>query len=233
MAWIQLGLQEYECSREPAEALRCFDHALALEPKATPASLFKGMVYVDLGMPEQALLALNTAHPDKHSQALRQQLSGDALHNLGRLEEACTAYRDAIGFAGNDPVLNSKLGYTEVRLGRTKDGITRLKRAVENAPAAPDIRERLMKAYVAVNSLSEAAEQAEKLADLEGTAKAYLRAASIRVPCQTAAGGEKRYSTAESRSFLILPTSDELWLKCGLRPDPSTPAAERAPELRA
>jgi tetratricopeptide (TPR) repeat protein len=180
-AWIQLGLQEYECSRESSEALRCFDQALALEPKATPASLFKGMVYVDLGMHQQALLALNTAHPDKHSQALRQHLSGDALHNLGRLQEACTAYRDAIGFAGNDPVLNSKLGYTEVRLGRTKDGITRLKRAVEHAPEAPDVRERLMKAYVAVNALSDAAEQAEKLADLEGTAKAYLRAASVRV----------------------------------------------------
>jgi len=41
--------------------------------------------------------------------------------------------------------------------------------------------ERLMKAYVAANSLSDAADQAEKLASIEGTAKAYLRAASIRV----------------------------------------------------
>ena len=36
MAWIQLGLQEYECSREPEEPLRCFDRALALEPKRPP-----------------------------------------------------------------------------------------------------------------------------------------------------------------------------------------------------
>ncbi len=49
MAWIQLGLQEYECSREPAEPLRCFERALVLEPKATAAALFKGMVYLDLG----------------------------------------------------------------------------------------------------------------------------------------------------------------------------------------
>ena len=55
MAWIQLGLQEYECSREPLEPLRCFERALALEPKATPASLFKGMVHLDLGKYERSV----------------------------------------------------------------------------------------------------------------------------------------------------------------------------------
>ena len=126
MAWIQLGLQEYECSREPSEPLRCFEHALVLEPKATAAALFKGMVYLDLGKYGQALDALDAAHADKRIQALREHLRGDALHNLGRLLEARTAYSDAVRLTGNDPVLSSKLGYTEVRLGRTREGITRL-----------------------------------------------------------------------------------------------------------
>jgi tetratricopeptide (TPR) repeat protein len=180
MAWIQLGLQEYECSRDPCEPLRCFERALVLQPKASSARLFEGMVYLDLGECGQALAALDQARADKHSRALCEHLRGDALHNLGRLLEACTAYRDAIRFAGNDPVVSSKLGYTEVRLGRTRDGIARLKQAVERAPQAVEIRERLMKAFVAANSLPDAAEQAEKLANLEGSARAYLRAASIR-----------------------------------------------------
>ena len=134
MAWIQLGLQEYECSREPLEPLRCFERALALEPKATPASLFKGMVYLDLGKYEEALAALDSAHPDKHSRALREHLRGDALHNLGRLQEACSSYSEAVRLSGKDPVLSSKLGYTEVRSGPNERGISRLKKAAETAP---------------------------------------------------------------------------------------------------
>ena len=181
MAWIQLGLQEYECSREPAEALLCFERALALEPKAAAASLFKGMVYLDCGRHEQALKALDAARSDRRSRALQEHLRGDALHNLGRLLDASAAYSEAVRLTGNDPVLSSKLGYTEVRLGRTREGIARLMQAADKAPEVAEIRERLMKAFVAANTLSDAAEQAEKLAEIEGTAKAYLRAASIRV----------------------------------------------------
>jgi tetratricopeptide (TPR) repeat protein len=219
MAWIQLGLQEYECSREPAEPLRCFERALVLEPRATPAALFKGMVYLDLGKYGQALEALDSACADKRSRALREHLRGDALHNLGRLLEARAAYSDAVRFTGNDPVLSSKLGYTEVRLGRTKDGITRLKRAAEKAPEVAEIRERLMKALVAADTLPDAAEQAEKLASLEGTAKAYLRAASIRVHAK------QRQQAREllHRGIALFPDSTELRQACAELGDESSP----------
>jgi tetratricopeptide (TPR) repeat protein len=206
MSWIQLGLQEYECSREPAEALRCFERALALEPKAATASLFKGMVYLDCGRHEQALIALDAARNDKRSRALREHLRGDALHNLGRLLDASAAYGEAVRLTGNDPVLSSKLGYTEVRLGRTREGITRLKQAADKAPEVAEIRERLMKAYVAANALSDAADQAEKLASIEGTAKAYLRAASIRVHAKQ---GQQAQEVL-NRGIAIFPQSAEL-----------------------
>lgn len=206
MAWVQLGLQEYECSRDASEALRCFEHALILEPKATPAALFKGMVYLDLGKYSQALEALDSTRGDQRSRGLREHLRGDSLHNLGRLLEARTAYQEAVRFSGSDPVLNSKLGYTEVRLGRDREGINRLKEAVERAPDVAEIRERLMKAFVAVNILSDAADQAEKLASLEGTAKAYLRAASIRAHAQ------QRQQAREvlHRGIAVFPDSTEL-----------------------
>jgi glycosyltransferase involved in cell wall biosynthesis len=219
MAWIQLGLQEYECSREPSEPLRCFERALVLEPRATPAALFKGMVYLDLGKYGQALEALDSARADRRSRALREHLRGDALHNLGRLLEARAAYSDAVRFTGNDPVLSSKLGYTEVRLGRTKDGITRLRRAAEKAPEVVEIRERLMKALVAADTLPDAAEQAEKLASLEGTAKSYLRAASIRVHAQ------QRQQAREllHRGIALFPDSTELRQACAELGDESSP----------
>jgi tetratricopeptide (TPR) repeat protein len=206
MAWIQLGLQEYECSRQAPEALRCFERALVLEPKATTAALFKAMVHLDLGHYPLALEVLEGTRHDQSSRALREHLRGDALHNLGRLLEARTAYSEAVRFSGNDPVLSSKLGYTEVRLGRTREGINRLKQAANKAPDVAEIRERLMKAYVAANTLSEAAEQAEKLASLESSAKAYLRAASIR------AHANQRLQAREvlNRGMAVFPESVEL-----------------------
>jgi glycosyltransferase involved in cell wall biosynthesis len=206
MAWIQLGLQEYECSRESSEALRCFERALILEPKATPAALFKGMVYLDQGKYALAIEVLDSTRCDRNSRALREHLRGDALHNLGRLLEARVAYSEAVRFSGNDPVLSSKLGYTEVRLGRPKEGIRRLKEAAEKAPEVAEIRERLMKALVAVNTLPDAAEQAEKLASLEGTAKAFLRAASIRAH----ANQNQRAREVLSRGIAAFPESVEL-----------------------
>jgi glycosyltransferase involved in cell wall biosynthesis len=206
MAWIQLGLQEYECSREASEALRCFERALILEPKATPAALFKGMVYLDLGKYSLALDLLDATRCDQNSRALREHLRGDALHNLGRLLEARVAYSEAVRFSGNDPVLSSKLGYTEVRLGRAKEGIKRLKEAVEKAPEVAEIRERLMKAFVAVNTLPDAADEAEKLASLEGTAKAYLRAASIRVH----ANQRQQAREVLNRGIAVFPDSADL-----------------------
>jgi tetratricopeptide (TPR) repeat protein len=206
MAWVQLGLQEYECSRDPSEPLRCFERAIALEPEKTPAHLFKAMVYLDCGMNDQALAALDASHPDKRSRALREHLRGDALHNLGRLAEARTAYSDAARATGNDPVIGSKLGYTEVRLGRTREGLAKLRQAAEKAPDVAEIRERLMKAFVAVNALSEAADHAEKLAALEGTAKAYLRAGSLRVHARQS--GQAKEILERGRS--LFPDSTEI-----------------------
>jgi Flp pilus assembly protein TadD len=120
--------------------------------------------------------------------------------------EACAAYRDAIKLTGNDPVLDSKLGYTEVRLGRTQEGVARLKQAVERAPEALEIRERLMKALIAANSISDAAEHAEQLANLEGSARAYLRAASVRAHA-------KQHQQAQDvlrRGLALFPDSAEL-----------------------
>lgn len=181
LAWVQLGLAEYECCREAAEPLRCLDRAISLEPRMPQAWLFKGMIYVDAGNDQAALAALETTGAGGSSGALREHFRGDALHNLGRLEEARAAYAKAAELTHGDPVLNSKLGYTEVRSGRTKDGLSKLHQAAESAPALAEIRERLMKAYIVIDRLPEAAEQAEQLAALEGTARSYLRAASIRV----------------------------------------------------
>jgi Flp pilus assembly protein TadD len=179
MAWLQLGLQEYEYSHQTVEPLRCFERALQLEPKAAQGWLFKGMIQMDAGNYQQALADLDRMRSDTASRAFCEHLRGDALHNLGRLKEARESYAKSAKLTHGDPVVISKLGYTEVRLGMAREGITKLKQAAESAPEIGEIRERLMKAYVATDQLAEAGEQSERLAKIEGTPKSYLRAASI------------------------------------------------------
>jgi tetratricopeptide (TPR) repeat protein len=184
MAWLQLGLQEYECFHQAEGPLRCFERALELEPKAIQGWLFKGMIQLDAGNCQQALADLEHVRSDATSRAFSEHLRGDALHNLGRLEEARDAYAHSAKLTHGDPVVNSKLGYTEVRLGLVKEGIAKLRRAEESAPEVREIRERLMKAYIATDQLIEAGEQAEQLARIESTPKSYLRAVSIWIHTQ-------------------------------------------------
>jgi hypothetical protein len=63
-----------------------------------------------------------------------------------------------------------------------------------------------MKALVAVNALSDAAEPAERLANLEGTAKAYLRAASIRLHAHQ----DQQARELLNRGVALFPDSPEL-----------------------
>ena len=179
LAWVQLGLQEYECSRNSQEALRCFEHALLLQPRASEAWVFKGMVLLDGGHHEQALQALDHVSASCPSKALRAHLRGDALHNLGRLEESRASYIQAVKLTQNDPILLSKLGYTEVRLGHAQAGLQKLAQAATAAPLLADVRERAMKACIILNRLPEAAEQAEELARIQSNPRAFLRAASV------------------------------------------------------
>jgi len=178
-AWVQLALQEYECFHNQTEALRCLQRALHLEPRAAEAWLFLAMIYVDAGRFEDALAALEHDVRKGASVALKEQVRGDALHSLNRLDQARTAYRRSIKIAGCDPVLESKLGYVEVKLGHRDPGLTRLLNAAQQAPGMFAVQDRLMKAYIIVGNLPEAASTADKLATSSPHPKLFLRAASL------------------------------------------------------
>ena len=185
LGWVQLGLQEYEQFKNTGEALRCFARCLEIEPRVNEAWLFTGMIYVDLGKHEEALRALENDRREGAVTALREQLKGDALHGLGRYKEARLAYRRALKLGGSDdPLLESKLGYAEVRAGQKNTGLTKLRRAARAVPGMFAIHDRLMKACIMAERLPEAAEVAEHMADALDHPKFYVRAASIRAQLQ-------------------------------------------------
>jgi len=206
LAWVQLGLQAYECSRDADEALRCFNRAIRLEPQASEAWVFKGMILLDEGECAEALKALESTAPTGPSRILQTQLRADALHNLGRLTEARAAYIRALKLTQDDPVILSKLGYTETKLGNPKQGVEKLKRAARADPESAEIRDRFMKACIFINCLPEAAEQAEELARIAPNPRAFLRAASIRVRLQQ----NEQANSVLARGLRMFPTSADL-----------------------
>jgi glycosyltransferase involved in cell wall biosynthesis len=199
LGWIQLGLHEYESSKNPQEGLRCLERGLALEPKAAEAWLFKAMICVDLGRYEDALAAAGHDHREGQRGALREQVRGDALHCLERFEPARAAFRQAIRWSAPDPQLESKLGYTEVKMGHTETGIDRLRRAARAAPGMFAIHDRLMKACIMTGRLEEAAEVAEALAEISRQPLLFLRAASIHAQIEHWVSAERLLKVGISR----------------------------------
>jgi glycosyltransferase involved in cell wall biosynthesis len=205
--WLLLGQQEYDYGKNAQEGLRCFARCLALEPRAAEAWMFIGMILIDQGKYQEALTALEQDRREGKVTALREQLKGDALQGLSRLPEARLAYRRALKWIGaEDPLLESKLGYMEVKAGRKKTGLAKLRRAARAVPGMFDIHDRLMKACIMADRLPEAAEVAEGLAQASPNPKFYLRAASIRARLQQ----WDESAAILSRGLLLFPESPEL-----------------------
>ena len=206
VAWTQLGLHEFECFHQHEEALRCFDRALALQPAAAEAWLFRGMVLLKLERYQEALNALQKDRRNGSSLGLREGLRGDALYGIGRHKAAMAAYRRALKLSGENPELESKLGYTEVKLGHKNTGLARLRHAAKAVPDMHAIHDRLLKACIVAGRLEEAAEVAENLTLVMSHPKLFLRAASIRAQL-------KQWRQAEetlSRGLQSFPESQEL-----------------------
>lgn len=205
-AWTQLGLHEFECFNQCEEALRCFDRALTLRPTAPEPWLFAGMVLLKLERYQEALNALERDDRTGSSFALREDLRGDALYGVGRYQQARMAYRRSLKVSEKNPLVESKLGYTEVKLGQNNMGLAKLRHAARVAPDIHANNDRLMKGCLMAGRVEEAAEVAERFTRIMGHPKLFLRAASIRAQL-------KQWTQAEeilSRGLDLFPDSPEL-----------------------
>lgn len=180
-AWIELGLQEYEQFKNYSAGIECFRKSLALDPNFSNVPyLSLASLYVEIQADARALELLAVKPMSGRAAGEKEQICGDALYNLGRLPEARAAYLRALRILADDPRLLSKLGLTEIRLGLKKNGLARLKRALQSAPEVFDMHDRLIKGFLLMNLLPEAAAAAENLAAASPAPATMLRAASIR-----------------------------------------------------
>ncbi len=204
-AWVELGLQEYEQFKNYSAGIECFEKALALNPSSSVPLLSLANLYIEIQADARALELLSGRVISGRAAGAKEQICGDACYNLGRLKEARSAYLRALHILPEDSRIASKLGLTEVRMGLKKNGLARLIRALNAAPDL-EIHDRLIKAYLFMNLMPQAAEAAERMAVEYPNPIIILRAASIR-------SHMKQWKAAEDfviRGLQIFPQSQEL-----------------------
>lgn len=179
-AHFELGLVIFDNFPEIEEALSCFAKACRLNPFLGVGWLFQGLALQRLGRHSEALQSLERAAAVCGASAMLAEAQGDSYYNLGEFGPARRCYQRALERLGTAPDTESKLGLAEVRAGRTRAGLGRLRRAVEDAPGLAEVHDRLIQACVWLDLLKEAAEAADrKLAAVEPDPQSFLRSASI------------------------------------------------------
>ncbi|MDE3179238.1 MAG: glycosyltransferase [Acidobacteriota bacterium] len=181
MAHFELGIEESQHFHNYEEAAKLFQRAVEIDPRLGVGWLFLGRSLGALGRHREALAALERATETDGNRAKVFELRGDSLYALGEMEEARRCYLQVVGdLAVEAPEIESKLGLTEVRLGRTQEGLTRLRRALDRNRKSACLYDRLISACVWLGNLPAAAEAAEeKLGQTDPFPESFLRAASI------------------------------------------------------
>ena len=179
-AWTELGQLEYERFQNYTAAIEYLKRALALPGHSNVPYLTLANLYVEIQANDRALELLARVSMKGRSAGAKENIRGDALYNRGQLKGARSAYLRALELLAEDARIASKLGLTEVRLGLKKNGLARIIRSLKAAPDAYEVRDRLIKAYILMGLLPDAAEAAEQLAAVHPTPAHILRAASIR-----------------------------------------------------
>jgi tetratricopeptide (TPR) repeat protein len=184
-AHFELGLEEFKGMHNDGEALQCFRRACKLDPGFNMAWVFCGLTLLRMGRPAEAVNALKRAEERGYQTALVAQTLADGLYDLGDFPAARRYYQRAVERSGYSAAIENKLGLTEIRLGRTRAGLSRMRRAIEREPKFGELYDRLTTALVWLGRLDEAAEVAERrLTATDALPASFLRAASIRAQRQ-------------------------------------------------
>jgi tetratricopeptide (TPR) repeat protein len=139
-----------------AEAIGCYERALALAPTSVDTLYNLGNTYQDLGQPERAVAYFERAlrlNPD--AVELHHNL-GTALQDLGRLDEAIGCYRKALTLRPDLVESLIGLGVVLRSQGRLEEAVAHYQRALELSPDHPEARNNFGVALVDLGRSEEA-----------------------------------------------------------------------------
>ena len=105
-AWHNIGLWNLDRARNE-EALEAFDKALQARPDSEPSLQMAALALVRLGRPQDAARRLEAAASARATPSLLATL-GSVYESLGRRDDACRRYREALRLAPGLPELQAR-----------------------------------------------------------------------------------------------------------------------------
>lgn len=130
-ACYELGKSELEHRHSATAALVLFERACELNPSRADFWIFAGVSLLRLGRPQEALVPLGHARKLGSCSAVLYEAMGDAFYYCGEFGLACAEYERC---GGVSPLVESKYGAAQVRIGQTAGGVERMQAAVARAP---------------------------------------------------------------------------------------------------
>lgn len=146
-----------EQERQPEEALRHYDSAIALMPELARAHFNRGTILLDRGDAQQALAAFTKAVQYKPDSAGAHFNMGAAHARLDRHELALPAYRRALELRPDFAEAHMALGAALEELGQDEEAITSYRHALVIKPDYTEAHDKLAHLLVRLDRFDEAA----------------------------------------------------------------------------
>jgi len=210
-AWFLTGIAEFH-EGSNAEALRCMTQAHLLLRREIPLYYIAAIHHRE-GRFEEALNALSPIGDRGDLGLQKNNLKGKILHDLNRLDEARHALQLALEECNRNSALGAwrsslenQLGYVEVRLGNTEEGMALLRRSLTASPNVLEFHSRLVKACVVTGDGVGAAEAAEGILKHIPLEHVFAQAAALRIRM----GHAQRADGIITRGLELFPESSRL-----------------------
>ena len=145
------------------QAENCCRHVAAVAPTELPLRLLLGDLYLQKGLPEQALTEFSQLVEDQPANAMAREALGLALREAGQLPEALEAFDKAAKLRTDWPLPYFMGGNTCLQLKRYESAVTHFETAVKLAPHTTRFQFALGLAYTLLNDQDRAAKIYEEI----------------------------------------------------------------------
>ena len=145
------------------QAETCCRYVAAVAPTELPLRLLLGDLYLQKGLPEQALTEFSQLVEDQPSNAMAREALGLALREAGKLPEALEAFDKAAKLRTDWPLPYFMGGNTCLQLKLYESAVTHFETAVKLAPRTTRFQFALGLAYTLLNDQERAAKIYEEI----------------------------------------------------------------------
>ncbi|MDB5400686.1 MAG: hypothetical protein JWQ55_2704 [Rhodopila sp.] len=160
------GLQHHLAGRL-SEAERLYRQILAINPRHADGLHLLGMIAYQAGHPELAVDLIGKAITTNANVASYHSNLGNALKQLGRLDQAAAAYRGALGLMPNFMEAHYNLGNTFREQGRLDDAVACYRKALALKPDFAEAHNNLGRVLEDQGRLDEAVACCRRALDLK------------------------------------------------------------------